>query len=97
MYIIHVLEKHNPFFYDDGGSRFLQTSCRANVMDLQAWPLLFYMVNNVLHWNLSKLPFISLPKQGFWLMFAGPVAGDQYLLHSPNHQANRFIPGVEPV
>jgi hypothetical protein len=30
-------------------------------------------------------------------MFAGPVASDQYLLHSPNHQANRFIPGDEPV
>jgi len=30
-------------------------------------------------------------------MFAGPVASNQYLQHSPNHQANRFIPGVEPV
>jgi hypothetical protein len=29
-------------------------------------------------------------------MSAGPVASDQYLLHSPNHQANRFIPGAEP-
>lgn len=30
-------------------------------------------------------------------MFAGPVASDQYLLHSPEHQTNRFIPGDEPV
>jgi len=29
-------------------------------------------------------------------MFAGPEARDQYLLHLPKHQANRFIPGVEP-
>lgn len=28
-------------------------------------------------------------------MFAGPVASNQYLLHSPNHQNNRFIPGIE--
>jgi len=61
-------------------------------MELQASPLLLYMVNIVLHWNLGKLPFISLPKQDFWLIIAGPVESDQYLLHLPNHQANRFIP-----